>query len=113
MGRIASIDPYIKYVFLRARWYDAQVGRFVSADPWEGSIQQPGTLHKYAYVQNNTPNYTDPTGMWRWWGWNVSMILRQLLFEYREYERQAKSDPHDSLKVTHLDRLCHNATVEK
>jgi hypothetical protein len=30
-----------------------------------------------------------------------------------EYERQAKSDPHDSLKVTHLDRLCHNSDRRK
>jgi RHS repeat-associated protein len=60
-------DSYMRYLYLRARWYSPSVGRFVSVDPWEGSIQQPGTPHKYVYVQNNAPNYTDPTGMWRWW----------------------------------------------
>jgi hypothetical protein len=29
------------------------------------------------------------------------------------YECQLKSDPPDSLKVTHLDRLCHNAILKK
>ncbi|MBN1580555.1 MAG: RHS repeat-associated core domain-containing protein [Anaerolineae bacterium] len=50
-------------LFLRARWYDVQTGRFVSQDPWSGSIQQPDTLHKYAYVMNSPANSVDPTGL--------------------------------------------------
>jgi RHS repeat-associated protein len=49
-------------VFLRARYYQYQTGRFLSPDPWNGSIQQPGTLHKYLYVLNNAINFVDPSG---------------------------------------------------
>jgi RHS repeat-associated protein len=48
--------------FLRARWMDPRFGRFVSTDPFEGSILQPTTLHRYSYAANNPVNNTDPTG---------------------------------------------------
>jgi len=38
-------DTDVELLFLRARFYDPSDGRFVSVDPWEGSVQQPGTLH--------------------------------------------------------------------
>jgi RHS repeat-associated protein len=44
---------YIDMVFLRARWYSVRGGRFVSQDPWPGSIYRPTTLHKYIYAANN------------------------------------------------------------
>lgn len=34
----------------------------MSLDSWTGSIQQPGTLHKYAYVLNSPINLADPSG---------------------------------------------------
>jgi RHS repeat-associated protein len=46
-------------IFLRARYYDPRVGRFVSRDPL-GMIDGP---NMYLYVHNNPVNYTDPTGM--------------------------------------------------
>jgi hypothetical protein len=54
-------------LFLRARWYSVRDGRFVSQDPWSGSIQQPQTLHKYVYVLNNAVNHTDPSGYTPLW----------------------------------------------
>jgi RHS repeat-associated protein len=55
-------DLYVKYVYLRARWYSPLDGRFVSVDPWPGSIRQPRTLHKYLYVTNDPVNLADPSG---------------------------------------------------
>jgi RHS repeat-associated protein len=55
-------DSDVALLFLRARHYALAVGRFLSQDPWNGSIQQPGTLHKYIYVLNNPIRYRDPTG---------------------------------------------------
>jgi len=49
-------------VYLRARQYDPDVGRFVSADPVLGSLGMPQTLNRYPYVVNNPLKYTDPTG---------------------------------------------------
>jgi len=42
--------------YLRARYYDPAVGRFLTQDPL-ASIQQ------YAYVGNSPPNFTDPLGL--------------------------------------------------
>ena len=50
-------------LFLRARWYTPDVGRFTQRDLWEGDLRSPQSLHLYAYVQNNAVNLTDPTGL--------------------------------------------------
>jgi len=50
--------------YLRARYYDPAVGRFMEADPYQGKPQEPASLHKYAYVQNNPVNRTDPLGLY-------------------------------------------------
>ena len=50
-------------VFLRARYYDPSVGRFVSKDQWSGSMLRPQTQNGWAYVSNNPINQTDPSGL--------------------------------------------------
>lgn len=37
-------------------------GRFASMDSYEGSSDDPGSLHKYIYAAGNAPNRTDPLG---------------------------------------------------
>ena len=46
-----------------ARYYSPRLGRFMSADPWNGDLSDPQTLNKYADVRNNPVNITDPSGM--------------------------------------------------
>jgi len=53
-------------VYLRARQYDPDLGRFVSADPVLGSLSMPQTLNRFPYVANNPLTYTDPTGECPW-----------------------------------------------
>ena len=53
-------------VFLRARYLDAVVGRFLARDPLGISRYQPGSSHPYAYTANNPVNAIDPTGLARW-----------------------------------------------
>jgi RHS repeat-associated protein len=43
----------------RARWYDAQLGRFISEDP----IGLAGGINFFAYVGNNPVLYRDPSGL--------------------------------------------------
>ncbi len=55
-------DSYIKLYDYGARWYDPQIGRFISPDT---IIPDPGnsqSFNRYAYVENNPIRYTDSTG---------------------------------------------------
>ncbi|MCU6795127.1 S8 family serine peptidase [Paenibacillus sp. WQ 127069] len=49
-------------IYLRARYYDPTVGRFISQDTVEGDLNNPLSLNLYTYVQNNPLRYTDPSG---------------------------------------------------
>jgi len=51
-------------MFYNARWYDSQLGRFAQADSIvPGGVQG---YDRYAYVNNNPVNGTDPSGHWPW-----------------------------------------------
>ncbi|WP_246553681.1 RHS repeat domain-containing protein [Paenibacillus tritici] len=49
--------------YLRARYYDPSMGRFLNEDTVEGQIDNPLSQNLYTYVHNNPLIYTDPTGM--------------------------------------------------
>ncbi|MFP3984111.1 MAG: phospholipase A2 [Desulfurivibrionaceae bacterium] len=66
-----ELDKETGLYFYRARYYDPQLGRFISKDPigFEG-----GDFNLYGYVQNNPVNLVDPTGLkcGTWWNdWAV------------------------------------------
>ena len=54
-----EFDSETGLYFNRARYYDGNVGRFISEDPTEFR----GGIDFYAYVGNNPINRTDPDGM--------------------------------------------------
>jgi RHS repeat-associated protein len=49
--------------YSRARWYDPNLGRFISEDP---SGFAGGDINLYGYVWNNPLGFTDPTGLDGW-----------------------------------------------
>lgn len=57
-------DEGAKLQYLRARWYDPSMGRFINKDTYEGDITNPLSLNLYTYVNNNPLIYFDPTGHW-------------------------------------------------
>lgn len=69
------IDPYFTYTgreydketglfYYRGRMYSSEIGRFLSADPYAGSMSAPKShINKYTYVRNNPINRIDPSGM--------------------------------------------------
>ncbi len=58
-------DQESELLYLRARYYEPETGRFLSRDSYEGNLQNPLSRHLYAYVGNNPVNYVDPSGrMW-------------------------------------------------
>jgi RHS repeat-associated protein len=56
-------DASAGLVFLRARYYQLEVGRFISKDPFPGFWSQPRTLNRFVYVGNNPVNRIDPSGL--------------------------------------------------
>jgi len=56
-GRELDTDTDLYYY--RARWYDSEIGRFISEDP----IGLNGGENFYAYVGNSPPNFSDPYGL--------------------------------------------------
>jgi len=50
--------------YYRARYYDANIGRFLQVDPQPGKIFKPATVfNRYMYVGNNPMNFVDPEGL--------------------------------------------------
>jgi RHS repeat-associated protein len=49
-------------VFLRARYYSPNDGRFQSRDTWGGDGNRPMSMNRWGYVEGNPINLTDPTG---------------------------------------------------
>jgi RHS repeat-associated protein len=64
--------------YYRARFYNPTFQRFISEDPIlhagnpsvpylvPALLIDPITLHPYGYVGNNSPNWTDPHGLYTW-----------------------------------------------
>jgi RHS repeat-associated protein len=59
VGQFGVMDEENGLLYMRARYYDPDVGRFISKDP----IGILGGLNMFTYVQNNPVNYTDPYGL--------------------------------------------------
>ena len=56
-------DGITGLIYLRARYYDPRLGRFISADPYWGRLEEPVTQNRYIYVRNNPLGFVDPSGL--------------------------------------------------
>jgi RHS repeat-associated protein len=57
-------DSYIKLYQMGARWYDGDLGRWISPDTIVPQPGNPQSLNRYSYVLGNPLKYVDPTGHW-------------------------------------------------
>jgi RHS repeat-associated protein len=73
----SGLDNY----YLRARYYDQNVGRFTQMDTWMGNNQDPVTLHKYLYANANPVTYVDPTGNFSLVSFEAANTIRGILAE--------------------------------
>jgi len=78
VGQFGVMDEGNGLLFMKARYYDPEIGRFISKDP----IGLLGGLNLYAYAGNNPVNFIDPlglqgekSGIWSGTGGNVGGIL--------------------------------------
>ncbi len=57
-----QFDPNLGFYYLRARYYNAGIGRFQNMDTFAGRMFEPITLHKYLYANGGPINFVDPSG---------------------------------------------------
>jgi RHS repeat-associated protein len=58
-----QFDGNLGFYYLRARYLDSGIGRFLSQDPFDGTPLEPESLHKYVYANVNSVHFRDPSGL--------------------------------------------------
>ncbi len=59
-------DKETGFMYLRTRYYDPSIGRFIQRDTEAGILEDPLSLNRYTYVENNPTTWVDPTGRIAW-----------------------------------------------
>ncbi|HID99841.1 MAG TPA: RHS repeat-associated core domain-containing protein, partial [Thiotrichaceae bacterium] len=72
-------EPQTGLIYLRARYYDPTIGRFITQDTWQGLRGKPITLHKYLYANANPVVFTDPTGQMSLVSLSAGLQIRSIL----------------------------------
>ncbi|MDO5292268.1 MAG: RHS repeat-associated core domain-containing protein [bacterium] len=75
----AIYDSSTGLYYMNARYYDSEIGRFISQDTYRGEKNDAGTWHLYAYCANDPINYVDPSGHSRLW--NTAKKLYKYAFK--------------------------------
>ncbi|MBU2541140.1 MAG: RHS repeat-associated core domain-containing protein [Candidatus Omnitrophica bacterium] len=57
-----ELDASTGLYFYGARYYDAEIGRFITPDTIVQAPSDPQSLNRYAYCRNNPVKYVDPSG---------------------------------------------------
>jgi RHS repeat-associated protein len=57
-----ELDEETGLIYAKARFFDPDVGRFLSQDPLLGKSNEPPSLHRYTYAWNRPTFWSDPTG---------------------------------------------------
>ena len=73
-GRERDLESGLSYY--RARYYDSNVGRFISVDPIGFAA---GDTNLYRYVGNSSTLATDPTGKFAWFVWGGIALAGALI----------------------------------
>ncbi len=71
--------------YAKARFYDPEVGRFLTEDPAEPDLTTPPSLHRYLYAYGNPTRYWDPFG------------LQSVEIDDDDYERWRRTHPEGSM----------------
>jgi RHS repeat-associated protein len=80
-------DSETDNLYMKARYYDSEIGKFMQPDNIIGDIYNPQDLNKYAYVRNNPYKYTDPNGEWLETGLDIGFLIWDI--------KEIFNDPYD------------------
>lgn len=86
-------DVDISLYNYNARWYDAVTHIFVSADPIKDGVNW------YAYVGNNSPNATDPSGLWPWDDWIVQQEYGYFIGDPSVLSQEPEPPPRQPIRI--------------
>jgi RHS repeat-associated protein len=56
-------DAEVELLYLRARYYQPEVGRFITRDPLRANLRVAQSFNRYIYTANNPVNKADPAGL--------------------------------------------------
>lgn len=96
-------DKESGFYYLRARYYDPKMGRFVSEDTYKGQVDNPLSLNRYTYTRNNPLRFVDPTGHMTFEeGWNSLKKGWSEFTDIKSYEPafNALTDPQSYVPLT-------------
>ncbi|MDR1156825.1 MAG: hypothetical protein LBK75_00745 [Oscillospiraceae bacterium] len=110
-----TFDEESGLYYLKSRFYDPELARFMQEDTYRGDPVDPLSLNLYTYVSNNPLVYWDPTGHWsvtgepdndwvpdRHLAYGIQMRLIALTSAYyaaeTDAERQRISEESDKLR---------------
>src|SRR5690606_10733710 len=84
-----QMDDLLGMQYLRARYARIKVGKFASADFFEGYKDVPLTLNPYTYVEGNPANRIDPSGQF-----SISDFMVTLGIRSKTQQRQVRGFYH-------------------
>jgi RHS repeat-associated protein len=114
-------DDETGLLYLRARYYDPSVGRFISRDPVPGMDIIPQTLNRYSYVQNNSPNSADPSGKIAplivvgylvLEAADLTLNVQEMTRAWKDYDRIRQEDHPDPQRLAQAKRKAAEADVK-
>jgi len=99
-----EFDPETALYYYKARFYDPELGRFASEDPYLGDSLTPPSLHRYLYANANPLLYVDLTGYAAFLTEKVSTLQHQLPTAESNCHQNWKSPLHQLLKRFNWDK---------
>ncbi|MGA1841634.1 MAG: RHS repeat domain-containing protein [bacterium] len=74
-----QLDPYLDNYYMRARYYQPNLGRFLTRDTFPAAQAEQQTLHRYVYAWNDPINKLDPSGQYTLTGVMITVVVIGIL----------------------------------